>query len=115
MIRRPPRSTRTDTLFPYTTLFRSTLNSFDHQRDALAHTNAHGAQRIAALDPVQLVDGGGDQPRAARAQRMTQRNRATVGIDAWICIIQSEPPQHREALRGERFVEFDDEIGRAHV
>src|SRR3546814_8301603 len=27
MIRRPPRSTRTDTLFPYTTLFRSTLGS----------------------------------------------------------------------------------------
>src|SRR3546814_20179600 len=25
MIRRPPRSTRTDTLFPYTTLFRSTM------------------------------------------------------------------------------------------
>src|SRR3546814_3071536 len=28
MIRRPPRSTRTDTLFPYTTLFRSTLGTF---------------------------------------------------------------------------------------
>src|SRR3546814_12998785 len=28
MIRRPPRSTRTDTLFPYTTLFRSTWNLF---------------------------------------------------------------------------------------
>src|SRR3546814_10725409 len=27
MIRRPPRSTRTDTLFPYTTLFRSVLLS----------------------------------------------------------------------------------------
>src|SRR3546814_5219685 len=27
MIRRPPRSTRTDTLFPYTTLFRSVDNS----------------------------------------------------------------------------------------
>src|SRR3546814_18347981 len=26
MIRRPPRSTRTDTLFPYTTLFRSVAN-----------------------------------------------------------------------------------------
>src|SRR3546814_11957803 len=26
MIRRPPRSTRTDTLFPYTTLFRSLVN-----------------------------------------------------------------------------------------
>src|SRR3546814_4135321 len=29
MIRRPPRSTRTDTLFPYTTLFRSTGSSRD--------------------------------------------------------------------------------------
>src|SRR3546814_7819190 len=28
MIRRPPRSTRTDTLFPYTTLFRSRLDAF---------------------------------------------------------------------------------------
>src|SRR3546814_12159553 len=28
MIRRPPRSTRTDTLFPYTTLFRSDLEDF---------------------------------------------------------------------------------------
>src|SRR3546814_11410397 len=28
MIRRPPRSTRTDTLFPYTTLFRSAINGF---------------------------------------------------------------------------------------
>src|SRR3546814_4991985 len=27
MIRRPPRSTRTDTLFPYTTLFRSTVQT----------------------------------------------------------------------------------------
>src|SRR3546814_5514451 len=33
MIRRPPRSTRTDTLFPYTTLFRSR----DHQRRLVQH------------------------------------------------------------------------------
>src|SRR3546814_4015691 len=33
MIRRPPRSTRTDTLFPYTTLFRST-------RSCIARTDA---------------------------------------------------------------------------
>src|SRR3546814_5796686 len=33
MIRRPPRSTRTDTLFPYTTLFRSMeADAFDHVR-----------------------------------------------------------------------------------
>src|SRR3546814_12178729 len=28
MVRRPPRSTRTDTLFPYTTLFRSESNGY---------------------------------------------------------------------------------------
>src|SRR3546814_20742453 len=32
MIRRPPRSTRTDTLFPYTTLFRSTACAVDAGR-----------------------------------------------------------------------------------
>src|SRR3546814_7337897 len=35
MIRRPPRSTRTDTLFPYTTLFRS-----PDQPEWLSHVNA---------------------------------------------------------------------------
>src|SRR3546814_11930886 len=35
MIRRPPRSTRTDTLFPYTTLFRSTAATAE---DAAAQT-----------------------------------------------------------------------------
>src|SRR3546814_8076166 len=32
MIRRPPRSTRTDTLFPYTTLFRSTSMDWSDRR-----------------------------------------------------------------------------------
>src|SRR3546814_3165314 len=35
MIRRPPRSTRTDTLFPYTTLFRSQVYPRRHQRRRL--------------------------------------------------------------------------------
>src|SRR3546814_14426669 len=34
MIRRPPRSTRTDTLFPYTTLVRSWAITHDQQRDS---------------------------------------------------------------------------------
>src|SRR3546814_15815488 len=38
MIRRPPRSTRTDTLFPYTTLFRSDVASF--HTDPLSTNNA---------------------------------------------------------------------------
>src|SRR3546814_13744012 len=33
MIRRPPRSTRTDTLFPYTTLFRSIVLALAHRPD----------------------------------------------------------------------------------
>src|SRR3546814_10105037 len=33
MIRRPPRSTRTDTLFPYTTLFRSVRHEYAAQRN----------------------------------------------------------------------------------
>src|SRR3546814_15250406 len=33
MTRRPPRSTRTDTLFPYTTLFRAGRHHLGHQRD----------------------------------------------------------------------------------
>src|SRR3546814_16601035 len=37
MIRRPPRSTRTDTLFPYTTLFRSHLLHLGQPGDGTAH------------------------------------------------------------------------------
>src|SRR3546814_4097165 len=36
MIRRPPRSTRTDTLFPYTTLFRSKADKAEERDQALA-------------------------------------------------------------------------------
>src|SRR3546814_7965389 len=39
MIRRPPRSTRTDTLFPYTTLFRSPPPS--HKNEAKRRSLAH--------------------------------------------------------------------------
>src|SRR3546814_19699579 len=35
MIRRPPRSTRTDTLFPYTTLFRSKTNARNGEIDTV--------------------------------------------------------------------------------
>src|SRR3546814_8167416 len=37
MIRRPPRSTRTDTLFPYTTLFRSRPTVDAHMRNVAQH------------------------------------------------------------------------------
>src|SRR3546814_3758271 len=40
MIRRPPRSTRTDTLFPYTTLFRSTEERIAAELDLGRHADA---------------------------------------------------------------------------
>src|SRR3546814_4814655 len=46
MIRRPPRSTRTDTLFPYTTLFRS----LDEHQQAIA---------ADALSIAQVLNRGG--------------------------------------------------------
>src|SRR3546814_3645106 len=48
MIRRPPRSTRTDTLFPYTTLFRS--------RAEYAFTLANSGT-IAAAQPTLVIEG----------------------------------------------------------
>src|SRR3546814_5678231 len=46
MIRRPPRSTRTDTLFPYTTLFRSL------SRKAESHDLPYGAAASVILSPA---------------------------------------------------------------
>src|SRR3546814_3089744 len=68
MIRRPPRSTRTDTLFPYTTLFRSD-RGFDQQPrgGALDHLRPAGPRGVPQhLPPAAL---GADRRRAdARAE-----------------------------------------------
>src|SRR3546814_9703606 len=44
MIRRPPRSTRTDTLFPYTTLFRSRLSGL--RRRFRCHLGGRAAEAL---------------------------------------------------------------------
>src|SRR3546814_1260912 len=63
MIRRPPRSTRTDTLFPYTTLFRSLyLEALVHACDAGAVERRHGQGPADFL----LPQFGGRQPRRHR-------------------------------------------------
>src|SRR3546814_21106627 len=51
MIRRPPRSTRTDTLFPYTTLFRSDREVEGRDGAALGH-QAAGGHGVAQHDAV---------------------------------------------------------------
>src|SRR3546814_14169902 len=59
MIRRPPRSTRTDTLFPDTTLFRSPL---------LILQRAHRGRGLEMT-----VKGGDAHPRDLRQHRRAQR------------------------------------------
>src|SRR3546814_11432154 len=61
MIRRPPRSTRTDTLFPYTTLFRS----FDSVVDVAGWDDF--AQAYA-----RVVASGAGQPMAVLVQRLVR-------------------------------------------
>src|SRR3546814_3952284 len=57
MIRRPPGSTRTDTLFPYTTLFRSERVHTAGHADAAEEQGdeAHNTEKVA-----QLFDGFGE-------------------------------------------------------
>src|SRR3546814_12352358 len=49
MIRRPPRSTRTDTLFPYTTLFRSSRDRDARDHGGPARGDGRPGRRAAAL------------------------------------------------------------------
>src|SRR3546814_18402409 len=51
MRRRPPRSTRTDTLFPYTTLFRSIACGIGPEPSAAANAIRAGAQEYVPLPP----------------------------------------------------------------
>src|SRR3546814_19597250 len=72
MIRRPPRSTRTDTLFPYTTLFRSIVGQ---------HLGVEGrllARGIGVEMPAHRLDLLGDCARAAALGALEQIGRAHV-------------------------------------
>src|SRR3546814_11007090 len=55
MVRRPPRSTRTDTLFPHTTLFRTHWQEVRRVNDACARLFA--PVRYQSLD-IALTDAG---------------------------------------------------------
>src|SRR3546814_5342564 len=60
MIRRPPRSTRTDTLFPYTTLFRSAFSARRRQLPRGPPTPWYGysKQKGWAFGPSQIPHSG---------------------------------------------------------
>src|SRR3546814_3529805 len=78
MIRRPPRSTRTDTLFPYTTLFRSVDragvlapigNEIRVARHALVHLLGRDVDRLHEIAPFEVV--------SASRNPATVRNRSS--------------------------------------
>src|SRR3546814_19217653 len=64
MIRRPPRSTRTDTLFPYTTLFRSRngcgTTRFQQRRSGDAPNLGVGSDQRLAVSKVKLSPSAED-------------------------------------------------------
>src|SRR3546814_13948867 len=82
MIRRPPRSTRTDTLFPYTTLFRSPAPRDVHATDA-PDTRLEDAAAIGGsggADPDHVArDHAGPRRAAARGYRGAGRDRRRDG------------------------------------
>src|SRR3546814_1231621 len=113
MIRRPPRSTRTDTLFPYTTLFRS--------------CRAGGAvfEVINALPLQGRGWGGGHRPYtrhqappAATKPASWQASLPSPEGEGEFGSVQHESHERVQAQRDQREAgerENAEEIGRAHV
>src|SRR3546814_9830616 len=111
MIRRPPRSTRTDTLFPYTTLFRS-------QRTKLLPGLADGSSRAAVAQPGDMpirLDGGSvgatipDMIGAPAATLLFLRGER-AGRPCWLALPADAPGVSIAAT-----ALTDAKIGRAHV
>src|SRR3546814_11292951 len=65
MIRRPPRSTRTDTLFPYTTLFRSCW----HRPARISERDAADAVAHRHVSVVPCIGGSGGRAGGDRGGR----------------------------------------------
>src|SRR3546814_10669889 len=78
MLRRPPRSTRTDTLFPYTTLFRSAAHVYRADGDLPAGDVADDAATGA---------GAGRLLRAVVCRAVHSLEPA--GLSAWRLVLQS--------------------------
>src|SRR3546814_1016956 len=92
MIRRPPRSTRTDTLFPYTTLFRSAAQDpvlLDAQRTpyvpAIAVEVAEAAKHAGPVDVAAPFLGDvrtGSHRQALELRAGDEVDHATDGVGA---------------------------------
>src|SRR3546814_17175994 len=91
MIRRPPRSTRTDTLFPYTTLFRSLclVRSVESQQEKrwTGHRGGGGAQVARSLAQGgrrrsdRLVCGSSARRRVGRGEHGAAASASYTRVD----------------------------------
>src|SRR3546814_12891577 len=116
MFRRPPRSTRTDTLFPYTTLFRSGQEGLaraclGRQIDDAAAEFAGEIRRIAFLDERRIDDvRGEDVERDDALQRfgagppraVVQSERITVPAPADVVVSAADAAKDGHALERAR-------------
>src|SRR3546814_4614158 len=78
MIRRPPRSTRTDTLFPYTTLFRS---GRDAEHLLIAGHNPGLEDLVLMLVPEGAPEDLGDRLRADVEEKLPTAALARLDLD----------------------------------
>src|SRR3546814_4378757 len=119
MIRRPPRSTRTDTLFPYTTLFRSLGQRVAvvgghpasigrlHGEDLVERHRCHLEQLLLLVADrgiaADRLDHATDEPGNAGPDGLCAREAHVLesGVEALVGLVALEHP-HRLALRPDR-------------
>src|SRR4051794_18644622 len=73
---------------------------------ALADADAQGGQAVAAAAPAQLVQEGHDKPSTAHPERMADRDRPAVHVDA--LRVEAQLADDCQALGRERLVELDE-------
>src|SRR3546814_6572587 len=106
MIRRPPRSTRTDTLFPYTTLFRSWTDlGLRIVERLLGPTVMMETARFLLIDPA----GREQKHYASFAPKLTHGDEAILKVQHWLQAKGVGPVAVPEMAREAG------KIGRAHV
>src|SRR3546814_1240804 len=94
MIRRPPRSTRTDTLFPYTTLFRSRdFRQAEHPEFGGAEAQIRKAEQRVTIG-IKLC--GQPCRRAKRIEEFDQRN----GVGFWPLVVRCGAAGHIVRAQG---------------
>src|SRR3546814_3323383 len=112
MIRRPPRSTRTDTLLPYTTLFRSWLmEQAETAATMVAECDKARTLWVHPDDAALLVDC----PLALPVEADSAMARGTVRIETSAGWIEHGRSVYLDELRAALGSNGGAKIGRAHV